>query len=468
VVEALATPTAAQLAGLRRHFGGDVIDPADPGYDDARKVWNALHDRRPGVVVRPTSVADVQEAMRFATDSGIGLAVRGGGHSAAGHGTCDGGLLIDLGRLNAVSVDPERRTAVVGGGALLSQLDKAAQAHGLVCPTGVIGHTGVGGLTLGGGIGRLQRRFGLSIDNLRSVELVTADGRLIRASEDDEPDLFWGMRGAGMNFGIVTEFEFALQPYDGRLARGLRMYEARHVAEAWEGFSAFALTAPDAISTTFGAGLAVPESDYPESIAGKPIAFIAFSHSGDPADVERDLAPLAGLPKPAVEILAPVSYLEIQAANDEAMAWGRRSYLDGRFSNGLRAETLERVMDHIAGAPGDAGIGMGAFTGALSRVPDDAYAFPPKSAFNMSADAGSWDDPADDDRLIGWARTAMAILERDATIGRYIGEVTDTGDDMARSIYGDAKFERLQALKREWDPANLFRTNHNIAPQPAT
>src|SRR5215213_6538284 len=200
--------TPAQVDALRRSFAGDVLMPGGPGYDDARRVWNAMFDRRPVLIVRPTSVADVQAAVRFGRDQELEIAVRGGGHSALGHSTTDGGLVIDLGRMNEVSVDATRRVARSGGGALLGQLDVAAQEHGLVCPVGVVGHTGVAGLTLGGGVGRLQRRFGLTIDSLRAVELVTADGRIVRATRDDEPELFWGLRGAGANFGVATSLAF--------------------------------------------------------------------------------------------------------------------------------------------------------------------------------------------------------------------------------------------------------------------
>ncbi|HEY7701576.1 MAG TPA: FAD-dependent oxidoreductase, partial [Candidatus Limnocylindrales bacterium] len=214
-------PSRAKLDQLRRSFTGEIILPDAVGYDDARRVWNAVFDRRPAVIVRPTTVDDVVAAVRFGREHDLEIAVRGGGHSAVGHSTTEGGLVIDLGRLNGVSVDPGRRLATSGGGALLGQLDIAAQEHGLVCPVGVVGHTGVAGLTLGGGVGRLQRRFGLTIDSLRSVELVTADGRVVRASAEEEPELFWGLRGAGANFGIATSLDLELHPFGGTLHRGV-------------------------------------------------------------------------------------------------------------------------------------------------------------------------------------------------------------------------------------------------------
>lgn len=465
MVETLTSPTPAQVAAFRSRFAGDVIQPADAGYDPARQVWNAIHDRRPALIVRPATPADVVAAIRFAREADIALHIRGGGHSACGFSTCDAGLLVDLGRLNAVSVDPTARTALVGGGALLSDLDRAAQAHGLVCPIGVIGHTGVGGLTLGGGIGRLMRRFGLTIDNLRRVELVTAAGDIVEAGPTANPELFWGIRGAGANFGAVTEFEFDLHPYDGRLTRGIRMYDGRHARDVWEVFRPFAETAPDVLALTFGMGRAVPEADYPDSIAGKPIAFVAFAHSGDPETLERDIAPLAAAPEAAFQNLGHTTYLELQAANDEAMAFGKRNWLDSRFSDGFGPGTIEALLDHIEDAPGDSGVGASTFGGAVGRVADDATAFPSRAQFDMSADASSWDDAAEDEARIAWARAAIALIDRDATpTGRYINETNESGDAFVRATYGEERYARLAALKRTWDPDNVFRANHNIAP----
>src|SRR6186997_318547 len=287
-----ATLTPTQLDALRRSFAGEIVTPASPDYDDARRVWNATIDRRPAVLVRPTSVDDVAAAIRFGREQDLEIAVRGGGHSAVGHSSTDGGIVIDLGRLNEVSIDPAKRVARTGGGALLGQLDTAAQEHGLVCPVGVVGHTGVAGLTLGGGIGRLQRHFGLTIDNLAAVELVTTDGRLVRASETEEPDLFWGLRGAGWNFGIATAFEFRLQPFGPDLHRGVLTFDASQARELWGVFREYALTAPDAVSMIFGFDRAAPNGGYADDMVGKPIAYFAWNHSGAIEDVERDTAAL--------------------------------------------------------------------------------------------------------------------------------------------------------------------------------
>ncbi|HEX8025399.1 MAG TPA: FAD-binding oxidoreductase, partial [Candidatus Limnocylindrales bacterium] len=379
---------AAEVQAFRQRFAGGVILPGDAAYDEARQVWNALHDRYPAIVVRPMANADVVTAIRFAREQALPLVVRGGAHSAPGHSTCDDGLVLDLRHLNRVEVDPATRRARVGGGALLAQLDAAAQEHGLVCPIGVIGHTGVGGLTLGGGMGRLMRRFGLTIDNLRAVELVTAAGDLVHASATEHPDLFWGIRGAGTQFGAVTEFEFELQPFDGDLVRGIRMWHARHAPEVWDAFARHAVDGSDDLGMTFGLARGVPEDDYPEAIAGKPIVYLAFGHC-DPANAERDLGSLQELPEPAFQTLGPVRYVDIQTANDEATPFGKRSYLDSQFSHGLTAPVLSRLADHVAEAPGEAGFGVSMFGGAVARVDDDATAFPSRTTlFDMSADAG--------------------------------------------------------------------------------
>lgn len=468
MAEAPAGLTRGHVDRLRETFGGDVITPGDDAYDDARRVWNAMFDRRPAILVRPTNVEDVATAIRFGRERDLEIAVRCGGHSAAGHSTSDGGLVIDLSRLRGVTVDPDRRIARAKGGALLGQLDVAAQAHGLVCPVGVIGHTGVGGLTLGGGMGRLQRHFGLTIDNLRAVELVTADGRTVRASESEEPDLFWAIRGAGANFGVVTAFEFELREFGPLLHRGARIYPASEVHEVWPMVRDFAAVAPDELALIVAIGRAEPEADYPESVAGKPIVIVAYNHSGDAATVDRDVAPLRSGPEPASSSGASQPYLEVQTANDLAMGWGHRSYIMGGYANDFRPEALDALVDHATRAPAGSSFSITVQGGAIGRVPDAAMAFTGRDAlFEMSADT-EWDDPALDETQRDWVRRAMAIVEPDAVTGRYVNEIPEAGPEESRAIYGDAKLARLTALKQAWDPDNVFRLNHNIAPSAGT
>ncbi|HUQ43789.1 MAG TPA: FAD-binding oxidoreductase [Candidatus Limnocylindria bacterium] len=460
----MSLPTAAQIDHLRRGFTGETLTPDAAGYDDARRVWNAMFDRRPAIIVRPTSVADVRAAVRFGRERDLEIAVRGGGHSALGHSTTDGGLVIDMGAMNAVTVDAERRVATTGGGALLGSLDTAAQEHGLVCPVGVVAHTGVAGLTLGGGIGRLQRNFGLTIDSLRAVELVTVDGRVVRASADEEPELFWGMRGAGANFGVVTSLELDLHPFDGTLHRGVHIHPATDVHELWAAFREFSAHAPDTLSMIFSLALGAAGASYPESLAGRPIVVISYNHSGAAQDVERDIAPLLAGPKPASITAVNEPYTKAQRSSDLALAWGSRTVIHGGNIADCSPAVLDAFVAHVAQVPGDSSISITAMGGAIGRVEDDAMAYTGRtSPFDVAPDT-AWSDPALDQANIEWVRLAMAIVEPDLLPGRYINELSWAGPDVTRSAYGDAKLARLRALKRAWDPDNILRLNHNIAP----
>jgi FAD/FMN-containing dehydrogenase len=435
--------------------------PDDADYDRARAVWNGMIDRRPALVARCAGVEDVRVTVRFARDHGLPLAVRCGGHSLAGFSTCDDGVVLDLSLMRDVQVDPERRIARVAGGALLSQLDAAAQAHGLVCPVGVVGHTGVAGLTLGGGMGRLQRHFGFSIDNLRSVELVTADGRVLTASDDEEPELFWGMRGAGANFGVVTSFEFDLHEMGPVVTQGFVDFPAERGHEIAARVRDYLSTAPDEVFLSFGVTTATAEDG--EDLVGRPIVYVGATHSGPVEEAEEVLRPLRDV-QPRVDTFRQVSYLELQTSGDDDMAWGKRFYMKGAFL----AELSDAFVDAAVGK-GTAPVGEGAITlwahgGAISRVPDDAMAFTGRDAAFWVAVEADWDDPGHDDTLIDWGRTTMAAIEPFTATGHYVNDVIETGGDVVRSIYGAAKYERLVGLKRAFDPDNVFRLNQNIEP----
>ena len=449
--------TADELRRLRESFAGDIVLPSDDAYDDARRLWNSVFDLRPAVIVRPASRTDVATAIRFARDHGLPLAVRSGGHSASGHSSCDGGLVVDMSRMRGVSVDSATRMARVNGGALLGELDVAAQAHGLVCPTGVIGHTGVAGLTLGGGVGRLQRNFGLTIDNLRAVEFVTADGRFVRTSETEEPDLFWGMRGAGWNFGIATAFEFELQPFGPDLHRGVRIYPASAAREVWQVFEDYAATAPDAVSLIYGISP-------PEEPGGDPVVVVSYNHSGAADTVERDTAGLRRGPEPSSVSTTSEPYLEVQTAHDLVLGWGGRSHISGLYADVFRPEALDAIVDHVAAGSAGGDFSVTVQGGAIARVDEGAMAFAGRTArFDLSANA-NWADADDDGAGQAWVRAAMGIVEPDAIEGRYANENSDDGPDATRSIYGVTKMARLAALKQTWDPDNVFRLNHNVEP----
>jgi FAD/FMN-containing dehydrogenase len=458
----LAAPAVSEL---RATFGGEIVAPDHPDYDAARRLWNARYDRHPALIVRPRSTAEVLTALRFARERQLPLGVRCGGHSNTGQSSVDGGLVIDLREMAQVEVDPERRIARVGGGALLKNVDAAAQEHGLVCPVGVVGHTGVGGLALGAGTGRLQRHFGLTIDHLRSVELITADGRQLRASATDEPELFYGVRGAGANLGIVTSFEFELSPFAGTLHRGNRVYAADQLHDVWAAFAAYAEVAPRAVAPILGIGRAEPASAFPEAVAGRPIVFVGFNHSGDADAVTGDVEALDRGLDPVLRTDGSLPYLQVQTSGDDAMGWGRRSSISGAFANAIRPEALDALLAHVdrmpAGIEGSFGVTL--MGGAIADVDEAATAYGPRSArFDMSADA-TWDDPALDEAADAWVAEAMAIVAPDASGGRYVNEISQPGPGVTRSIYA-GRYDRLAQLKRSWDPDNVFRGNHTIEP----
>jgi FAD/FMN-containing dehydrogenase len=328
-----------------------------------------------------------------------------------------------------------------------------------------VGHTGVAGLTLGGGIGRLQRRFGLTIDSLRAVELVAADGRLVRATAEEEPELFWGLRGAGANFGVATSLELALHPFDGTLHRGVHLHPATDIHELWAVFREFAAAAPDTIAAIFTVALAEPASSYPDSVAGRPIIVISYNHSGAGEDVERDIAPLLKGPKAAMATATHEPYLTAQRSSDLSMAWGSRTAILGGYVADCAPAALDAFVAQVEHAPGDSSISVTAMGGAIGRVQDDAMAFSGRTApFDVSPDT-AWSDPALDDANDAWVRQAMAIVEPDLLPGRYINELSDAGPEVTRASYGDEKLDRLRALKRAWDPTNAFRLNHNVTPE---
>ena len=466
VEQAVRSIDPSRLRAFRDRFGGEVVLPPDPTYDTSRAVWNGMIDRRPAIVLRPDSATEVVTALRFARDEDLDIAVRSGGHSLPGYSTCDDGAIIDLARMRGVTVDPERRVARCNGGALLGELDDAAQAVGLACTAGTVSHTGIAGLTLGGGMGRLQRKLGLSIDCLRSVELVTADGRHVRASADDNPDLFWGMRGAGANFGIVTALEFDLAPVGPEITRGALIYPAARASDVAAAFRDYMPSAPDDLMASVIVGEALPADEYPPEIAGKPIVILSVAYAGPEADADRALAPFAALGPAPAGTIGRMTHLESQHANDEAMAWGHRIYTKSGFLNALPNDLMDAFVDHVAASPpGEDVFSIWAFGGAIGRVAEDATAFAGRSAPFWVGAESMWDDPADDAAHREWGRSGMELIDPWRVTGSYVNDVTESGDEaIVRSIYGDAKYDRLVALKRVWDPDNVFHLNQNIRP----
>ena len=446
------------LGKLADRFAGEIVLPDDSGYDAARAVWNSMIDRRPALIVRPTGTDDVVAALHFARERDLVIAVRCGGHSIPGFSTCDDGVVIDLSRMRGVAVDPERRSARVRGGSLLAELDGAAQAHGLVCPVGVVSHTGVAGLTLGGGMGRLQRKLGLTIDSLSAVELVTADGRVVRASEDENPELFWGMRGAGANFGIVTSFEFRLHPLEGLVTHGTVTHPLERAEELAERYHELVEDGPDELWTSFGMAVG--------GDARGPVASVSVLHTGSSADAEWDLAGLRALDDPLEDSIESKPYLTSQRLFDAPMEWGQRFSMKSSFLASLPSQLVHDWVDQVSRVPDGAegGFSVWAWGRAVAAVSEEHTAFTGRDAAFWAAAEIVWKDGAIDDACRSWARGAADTAAPYASVGRYVNDVTEVGGDVARTIYGDAKYDRLVALKREWDPDNVFRLNQNIRP----
>jgi hypothetical protein len=447
---------ALDTNALAETFAGELVVPGDPDYDSARAVWNGMIDRRPSLVARPTGAEDVATVIRFAREHDLVLAVRGGGHSIPGFSTCDDGVVIDLSLMRGARVDAGERVAQVNGGAHLGELDDAAQAVGLVCPVGVVSHTGVAGLTLGGGMGRLQRKFGLTIDNLLSVDLVTADGRMVRASEDENPDLFWGLRGAGANFGVVTSFRFRLHPMDGTITFGSVVHPIERAKELARLYSELTETGPDELWASFNLGLE----------EGRPVAQIGVCHCGSIEAAERDLAQLRSFGPPLVDSVAAQPYLDVQRMNDEPQAWGHRFYMKSGFLPSLPDEVVDLGVDAMSRVPEetDCGIFLWSCGRTYAAVPEEAMAFSGRDAAFWFAAEAMWEDSAQDEPSRAWARATMDEVMPFTSAGIYVNDVSEAGEDVARSVYGDAKYERLVALKRIWDPDNVFRLNQNIRP----
>ena len=435
--------------GLSGALDGSVLLPGDAGYDDARTVWNAIVDRRPRLIVRCASVRDVVTAIRTARERDLEIGIRCGGHSAAGHAVPDGGLMIDLTPLQAVRVDPARRRAFVQGGALLGALDRATQQYGLAVTAGNVSHTGVGGLTLGGGMGWLARQAGLACDNVASFEVVTAAGDVLRASASQHPDLYWALRGGGGNFGVVTEFEFRLHDI-GTAALSVAIdFPFEQAVTALRGWRDLSEAAPR--EATFTAGI------------GGGAVTLGYVWVGNPRQGEALLPGVRALGRPSAERVVPMSYLELQTRDDVLDGHARRRYSKGHYFRELTDEVIDAIVAVTEIGPFAPGVGLQAYGGAIGDVPEDDSAFSHRrTAFEFGASTG-WTDPAEDEERIGTARCYAGTLEPLAS-GVYVNVLGDEGAAGVRRAYSAAKLARLTAVKDTYDPQNVFHLNQNIRP----
>jgi FAD/FMN-containing dehydrogenase len=454
-----------RLIGAIAGFAGEQVDPTDPEYDSARAVWNAMHDRRPALIARCGSVADVAAAIAHGRRHGLPIAVRGGGHSMPGHSACDDGIVIDLRGLNRVAVDPAARRARVGGGALLGELDRATQAHGLVVPAGVVSHTGVGGLTLGGGVGRLMRRFGLTIDSLLAAEVVTADGAVLAASEAEHADLFWGLRGGGGNFGVVTEFEFALHECRELLILGM-FHPLGRVAEVLARGRAemAAPAAPDELLWTSFLRKAPPLPWVPEALVGTPGVMSLVEWSGARDAGRPLLEKIARELEPQAVSLEPIAFAAMQTITDELFAHGKRTYIKAGFARSLSDELIGALVAHGSRVSSTLSqIEVLAQGGAIARVAPEATAFPHRDASWLINIPAMWEDAADTEAEVAWARAAYTAFAPHLMPGRYVNFMDDDEARSSTDAYGST-YARLVAVKRAYDPDNVFRLNQNIDP----
>lgn len=448
------------LERFRQSLRGQALVLGDDGYDAARQVWNAMIDRHPALIVRCAGVADVMAAVSFARDHDLPLAIKGGGHNVAGSAVCDGGLVIDLSLMKGIRVDPAARIAWAEGGVTWGDLDCEAQAFGLATTGGVIPSTGIGGLTLGGGLGWLMRSHGLACDNLLAADVVTADGQFLHASPDEHPDLFWALRGGGGNFGVVTAFSYRLHPVGPTVFAGPIFFAFDAARDVFRGFRDSAATAPEELGA-FAGLLTSPD--------GVPMAGVIPVFSGPIQEGEAALRPLRAIGTPLVDLAGPVPYRVVQTFFNDGFPPGRRNYWKSAFLRELSDEAIDVMADAYARAPSPyAAIGIEHLGGAVGRVSPGETAFAHRgSPFNLMV-LSAWDDPADDARNISWTRESMAALQpwlADAVYSNYLGDASAEGEDRTRAAYGPG-YDRLARIKARYDPGNLFHLNQNVAPAP--
>ena len=462
VMQQLATSATAEKSGsppdlrlLRQRLRGDLVLPNHPGYEEARKVWNGMVDKHPAMIAYCAGPDDVTEVVNFVRTQGLPVAVRSGGHNVAGCSVCDGGVVVDLSRMKGITIDRERRTARAEAGLSLGEFDTATQAFGLATTMGVNSDTGIAGLTLGGGFGRLGRKYGLACDNVIAADVVTADGRLLRASATENADLFWGLRGGGGNFGIVTAFEYRLHPVGPTVLGGAVVFDYDHAHYALRFYYEFSQQAPDELSAD--AALVT----LPSGVRGLSIS---VCYSGPFDDGERVLRPLRAYGTPLEDRIGPISYLQAQSAGDSVFPRGQRYYWKAQFLRDLPDAAIEAMLSAYMTAPSaQALVVLQQVGGAIARVPSADTAYVNRDAAYDCFPISIWQNPAEDAANIEWARDFWTAMRPFSTGGVYVNNLGEEGEDRVRAAYGD-NYHRLAALKRKYDPNNIFRLNQNVRP----
>jgi FAD/FMN-containing dehydrogenase len=446
---------ANSMSAFRQEFGGEVVTPSDEGYEAARRVWNAMIDRRPALVVRPRNAADVVTAVNFARDRRLSLAIRGGAHSVAGMGTCDAGLVVDFSLMKGIAVDPERRIARAEPGVKWTEIDEATQAHGLATTGGTVGDTGIAGLTLGGGFGWLEGTLGMTVDNLLAADVVLANGKLVRASADENSDLFWALRGGGGNFGVVTTFEYRLHKIGPTIIGGMVLHPFAAARDVLKFYGAFLKTAPDPL-TVAAAILTGPE--------GHKACAIACAYPGPIEEGEQAVRPLKQFGSPVMDIIGPMPYLGQQALLEHAMPPDMQNYWKAEFLDGLTDDFIDTWVDAYSHVVSPMSVLLlFPIHGAAARVAPGATAFPHRRGVHLGIYA-VWKPGEADEPNVAWVRNTWERIQPFAAGGLYVNEIgADDGRDRVQQAYG-VNYARLTAIKTKYDPTNLFRLNANIEP----
>jgi FAD/FMN-containing dehydrogenase len=459
--------TAVAKERLRNSVDGPVIGPDDEGYDEARSIWNGAIERRPGCIVRCTGVADVVASVGFARERDLLVGVRAGGHGVGGHALCDGGLVIDLSPMKGIRVDPTTRTVRAEAGVLWGELDRETQLFGLATVGGIVTHTGIAGLTLGGGIGWLMRKHGATVDNLVSVDMVTARGEIVTASEEENPDLFWAIRGGGGNFGIVTSFAYRLHPVGPIVLAGPIFHTLEDAAEVLRFYREFIAAAPDELTTIFELSVAPPVPFLPDEVHGKPVVMVGACYAGSLDEGTEVVRPLKQFGRPIVDLLEPKPYTALQSMFDPFVPHGWHRYWKSVELPPLTDEAIDTLVEHSS-APTSPKSYTIVFQlgGALARVGEDDTAFSQRdAAHNVNINAVWTEDDPDAERHIAWARDFFVAMQPHAGGRVYLNFLGEEGGTRVRQAYGARNYERLVELKRAYDPTNFFRLNQNIEPR---
>jgi FAD/FMN-containing dehydrogenase len=463
----MATGTAIEgVETLREVFRGEVLGPGDDGYDAARAIWNGAIDRRPACIARCTGVADVVAAVGFARERGLLVGVRSGGHGVGGHAICDGGLVVDLSAMKGIRVDPATRTARAEAGVLWGELDRETQYFGLATVGGIVTHTGIAGLTLGGGIGWLMRKHGATVDNLVSADVVTAQGEVLTASEEENPDLFWAVRGGGGNFGIVTSFEYRLHPVGPTVLAGPIFHRLEDAPEVLRFYREFIAAAPDELTTIFELSVAPPLPFLPEEVHGTQVVMVGACYVGAPGEGAEVVRPLKQFGRPIVDLLEPKPYTALQSMFDPLVPHGWHRYWKSVELPPLTDAAIDTLVEHAPAVTSPKSYCIVfQLGGALARVHEDETAFSQRTAaHNVNVNAVWTDDDPDGDRHVAWAQDVFAAMQPHAGGRVYVNFLGEEGGNRVRQAYGERTYERLVELKRAYDPTNLFRLNQNIEP----